>query len=160
MVLRRLALLLVLPSVATLRLPLLPPYRSHQLRLHLPNRHTEPPHRPTPTSSSDPLHLRRILTATLASICLTCGSFALLTRYPSSAQASTTADKASVVRDIFKWKNGPKTPIDAVNIMKNRFEEVRSGVTGRKISELRVGESLVARLRDIEKELDATERDT
>jgi hypothetical protein len=44
--------------------------------------------------------------------------------------------------------------------MKLRYEELRAGVTGEKINELRVGGSLVARLRDIEKELDATERDT
>lgn len=69
-----------------------------------------------------------------------------------------------MVRDLFRGPPAPMkpagTPLDVITIMKGRFEEIRSGVTGEKITELRVGESLVARLRDIETELDAAERDT
>ena len=51
------------------------------------------------------------------------------------------------------------TPPDVIDILKNRMLELRSGVTGEKVGQLRVGESLFQRLRGIDQELDALQSD-
>ena len=76
------------------------------------------------------------------------------TQISSSFTSPSSTTKASVfMSGIFRNIPVPSVPTDVINIMKLRYEEIRSGVTGEKINELRVGESLIARLRDIEKEL-------
>lgn len=51
------------------------------------------------------------------------------------------------------------TPTDVTNILRDRFNVLRSDVTGEKIGQLRVGDSLVNRLRSVDIELDNIQED-
>ena len=51
------------------------------------------------------------------------------------------------------------TPPDVLDILKDRIVQLRSDVTGEKVNQLRVGESLVTKLRDIDNELDTLQTD-
>ena len=51
------------------------------------------------------------------------------------------------------------TPPAVIDILKDRIFQLRSGVTGEKVGQLRVGESLVTRLKDIDYELDTLQTD-
>ena len=51
------------------------------------------------------------------------------------------------------------TPLDVTNILRDRFTVLRSDVTGEKIGQLRVGDSLVNRLRAVDIELDNIQED-
>jgi solute carrier family 25 (mitochondrial S-adenosylmethionine transporter), member 26 len=52
-----------------------------------------------------------------------------------------------------------ETPIEVLDIMKERYAQLRAGVTGEKTNELLVGSSLVERLRNFELELDNLQKD-
>jgi hypothetical protein len=51
------------------------------------------------------------------------------------------------------------TPPAVVDIIKDRIYQLRSGMTGEKVGQLRVGDSLFSRLRGIDKELDNLQED-
>jgi len=51
------------------------------------------------------------------------------------------------------------TPPAVIDILKDRIYQLRSGVTGEKVGQLRVGDSLFARLRSIDIEMDALQED-
>lgn len=51
------------------------------------------------------------------------------------------------------------TPPAVIDILKDRIYQLRSGVTGEKVGQLRVGDSLFSRLRSVDIELDALQED-
>lgn len=51
------------------------------------------------------------------------------------------------------------TPPAVIDILRDRIYQLRSGVTGEKVGQLRVGDSLFARLRSVDTEMDALQED-
>lgn len=68
---------------------------------------------------------------------------------------SISATPVAYVNKVTKTDN----PTAVGDIMRDRYAELRAGVTGEKINELRVGTSLVARLRNVDTELDSLQQD-
>ena len=81
-----------------------------------------------------------------------------MTILPSLTPPIARADLLTPVRPLKRVSN-TVTPPDVIDILKNRMLELRSGVTGEKVGQLRVGESLFQRLRGIDQELDALQSD-
>ena len=81
-----------------------------------------------------------------------------MTVLPSLTPPIARADLVTPARPLKRVSN-TVTPPDVIDILKNRMLELRSGVTGEKVGQLRVGESLFQRLRGIDQELDALQSD-
>ena len=90
-------------------------------------------------------------------------AFCLISPFAVSAASTTIIESISPLNIALKLgQQGEvrKIPDDVGTILRDRFALVlRSGVTGERIGQLRVGESLVNRLRAVENELDMLEND-
>jgi len=85
--------------------------------------------------------------------------------YPVSAQekaSKTFANFATTsITSLVPPANTPTIPPpkQVIDIMKDRYAELTAEVTGVKVNEFRVGESLVERLRSIDRELELLQKD-
>ena len=50
-------------------------------------------------------------------------------------------------------------PAAVTDIMKDRYAQLRAGVTGEKVNQLRLGDSLISKLRNLDNELDNLQKD-
>lgn len=120
----------------------------------------------TPTTATDArTHaVRRAVSSLLAVMvgysCLQLGTtVAALDVGASSAKAAPSASSSSSSSSQSSRPREAATPPAVIDIIRDRFAVLRSGITGEKVADLRVGDTLTDRLRALDPLLDGLQKD-